>query len=147
MPERHVRGAITNELLQAARYASELHEVELRAAGVDPRLYGPLSFIGTLQPVTRTTLAEATGERRTTQRDTIKRLVDDGYVRELPTPKDGRSTLLELTAAGQAIFDQGLPVFRRVLQRIDDALGGRMDEHEEAVWRVRQALQELVGPD
>ena len=144
MAERHVRGAITNELLQASRYAIELHHRELRAAGVDPHLYGPLSFIGTLQPVTRTKLVEATGERRTTQRDTIKRLVESGHVREVPNPSDGRSTLLELTAKGQRVFDKGLPVFRRVLQRLDAELGGTMDEHEEAVWRVRQALQRLA---
>lgn len=144
MPERHVRGAITNELLQAARLANELHDRELRSAGVEPRLYGPLSFIGTLQPVTRTKLAEATGENRTTQRDGIKRLIDSGYVREVPNPEDGRSTLLELTAKGQTVYDTGLPIFRRVLKRLDDALDGRMDEHEEAVWRVRQALQRLT---
>ena len=146
MAERHVRGAITNELLQAARYANELQEQELRAAGVDPRVYGPLSFIGTLQPVTRTKLAEATGERRTTQRDGIKRLIDWGYVREVPNPQDGRSTLLELTTKGQEVFDAGLPVFQRVLRRIDESLDGRMDEHEEAVWRIRQALQRLTVP-
>jgi DNA-binding MarR family transcriptional regulator len=144
MAERHVRGAITNELLQAARYATELHDRELRAVGVDPTLYGPLSFIGTLQPVTRTKLVEATGERRTTQRDTIRRLLESGHVREVPNPEDGRSTLLELTAEGQKVFDEGLPVFRRVLHRIDAELGGTMDEHEEAVWRVRQALQRLT---
>jgi DNA-binding MarR family transcriptional regulator len=144
MAEPPVRGAITNELLQAARYADELHDRELRAAGVDPHLYGPLSFIGTLQPVTRTALVEATGERRTTQRDTIRRLLDSGHVREVPNPDDGRSTLLELTAKGQKVFDRGLPVFRRVLRRIDAELGGAMDEHEDAVRRVRLALQRLT---
>jgi hypothetical protein len=54
-----------------------------------------------------------------------------------------------LTPAGQAIFDRGAPVFRRVLARIDDGLGGELPEHEEAVRRVRVALQaacdELAG--
>jgi DNA-binding MarR family transcriptional regulator len=145
MSERHVRGAIVNELLAAARFALEVSARELRAAGVDPAEYGPLAFIGTLQPVTRTKLAEATGEMRTTQRDGIRRLIEAGHVRELPNPRDGRSTLLELTPAGQAIFDRGIPAFHRALARIDEALGGRLDEHEEVVWRVRTALQELVG--
>jgi DNA-binding MarR family transcriptional regulator len=139
-----VRGAIVNELLVAARYALELANRELRAAGVDPYEYGRLAFIGTLQPVTRTRLAEATGEPRTTERDRLRRLIDAGHVRELPNPDDGRSTLLELTPAGQEIFDRGLPAFRRALARLDDALEGRGAEHEEAVWRVRRALQSLV---
>src|SRR4051794_33710651 len=101
MAERDVRGAIVNELLVAARYAQEVVAAELRDAGVDPDDYGPLSFIGVLQPVTRTKLAEATGQRRTTQRDVIRRLLDDGLVRESANPRDRRSTLLELSAKGQ----------------------------------------------
>ena len=145
MTERHVRGAIINELLVATRYALEVANAELRAAGVEPDVYGQLSFVGTLQPVTRTVLAEATGQRRTTQRDALRRLVEAGLVRETPNPDDGRSTLLELTAKGQRIFDRGLPAFQRALAQIDKALGGELDLHEEAVWRVRVAVQELAG--
>jgi DNA-binding MarR family transcriptional regulator len=145
MPGRHVRGAIVNELRLASRLAHEISVAELRAAGVDPQVYGPLSFIGVMQPVTRTKLAEATGERRTTQRDVVRLLIDRGHVREVPNPKDGRSTLLELTPAGQTIFDRGIPAFQRALRRIDEALGGRLDEHEEVVWRLRTTLEELVG--
>jgi DNA-binding MarR family transcriptional regulator len=145
--ERHVRGAIINELLAAARYGLEVSNAELRAAGVDPLEYGRLAFIGTLQPVTRTKLAEATGERRTTLRDAIKRLIEAGQVREVPNPRDGRSMLLELTPEGQQIFDTGLPAFQRALRRIDAALGGELDAHEESVWRLRQVLKELAGGD
>jgi DNA-binding MarR family transcriptional regulator len=145
--ERQVRGAIVNELVVASRYALELSNTELRAAGVDVGEYGPLAFIGVLQPVTRTRLAAATGQRRTTQRDLVRRLLERGHLREVPNPHDGRSTLLELTPAGQAIFDRGLPAFQRALRRIDEALGGRLDEHEDAVRRVRVALQSLAGDE
>ena len=102
-----------------------------------------MSFIGTLQPVTRTRLTEAMGVRRTTVRDLVARLIERGHVREDPNPRDGRSTLLTLTPAGQDIFDRGIPVFRRVLSQIDGALDGRLDEHEQAVRRVRIALRAL----
>jgi DNA-binding MarR family transcriptional regulator len=144
MSERLVRGAIVNELLVAGRYALEVAGRELRAAGVDPDEYGPLSFIGTMQPVTRTQLQEATGLPRTTQRDMIARLLERGHVREGPNPRDGRSTLLELTPAGQAVFDRGKPAFQRALAGINEALDGGLDEHEEVVWRIRTALQGLV---
>jgi DNA-binding MarR family transcriptional regulator len=145
MAERHVRGAIINELGSASRYAHELAALELRKAGVVPSEYGPLSFIGVLQPVTRTKLAEATGQRRTTQRDVIKRLIERGHVMEVPNPKDGRSTLLVLTPDGRAIFDRGQPAIERVLDAMNEALGGKLDEHEETVWRVRNVVQGLVG--
>ena len=145
MNTRLVRGSLINELFVAARYAKEVADAELRAEGVDPDEYGPLSFIGVMQPVTRTRLAEATGLRRTTQRDMIRRLIDRGHVREVPNPRDGRSTLLELTPAGQEIFDRGKPAFHRALRRFDGALDGRGAEHEEVVWRIRVAMQSLVG--
>ena len=145
MAERIVRGAIFNELGVASRYANELLAAELRAAGVVPAEYGFLSFIGVMQPVTRTQLTEALGLRRTTVRDIVKRLLERGHVRETPNPRDGRSTLLELTPEGQAIFDRGKPAFHRALKTLDQALGGKVDEHEEVVWRVRTALQELVA--
>jgi DNA-binding MarR family transcriptional regulator len=138
-----VRGAIVQELLVAARYGWELTRQQLIAEGVEPSEYGPLSFVGTLQPVTRTRLAQAMGLRRTTLRDLVARLIERGHVREEPNPNDRRSTLLTLTPAGQEIFDFGLPVFRRVLAQIDGELDGRLDEHEAAVRRVRVALQGL----
>jgi DNA-binding MarR family transcriptional regulator len=138
-----VRGAITQELWAAARYGWELTRKTLEAEGVDAHEYGPLSFVGTLQPVTRTRLAEAMGLRRTTLRDLVGRLIERGHVREEPNPRDGRSTLLTLTPAGQEIFDRGLPVFQQVLAQIDAALNGGLDEHEQAVRRVRVALQTL----
>jgi DNA-binding MarR family transcriptional regulator len=142
-----VRGAILQELWVAARYGWELASGQLRAAGVDPDEYGRLSFVGTLQPVTRTRLAQAMGLRRTTLRDAVGRMIERGHVEERPNPRDGRSTLLVLTPAGQEIFDRGRPAFRRVLETIDEALDGGLREHEEAVRRVRLKLQELSDPD
>jgi DNA-binding MarR family transcriptional regulator len=142
MSDPLVRGAIVNELGTAFRYANEIANAELRAAGVDPAEYGPLSFIGVMQPVTRTQLAAATGYRRTTLRDMLRTLIERGHARELPNPRDGRSTLLELTSAGQAIFDRGIPAFQRALRRIDTALEGKLDDYEDAVRAIRTALEE-----
>ena len=139
-----LRGAITNELWVAARYGLEVSEQIMRAEGIDPDAYGRVSFIGFLQPVTRTRLAEATGMRRTTVRDMVGGLIERGHVEERPNPRDGRSTLITLTPEGQRIFDEGKPIFQKVLRAIDDALGGELREHEEAVRRIRIALQQLV---
>ena len=141
--ERLLRGAIFSELAIAARYGEELTAAELRAAGVDPAEYGPLSFIGVTQPVTRTRLAQVTGWRRTTLRDVLRRLIERGHVEERANPDDGRSTLLTLTPAGQDVFDRGKPAFHRALGRLDEALDNRLDEHEEIVWKVRVALQSV----
>jgi DNA-binding MarR family transcriptional regulator len=138
-----VRGAILQELWVAARAGGEFSAAMLRAGGVDPEEYGFLSFVGTLQPVTRTTLSRATGLRRTTVRDAVGRLIERGHVVEQPNPRDGRSTWLVLTPAGQDIFDRGLPLFHRVLAALDEELEGTLREHEDAVRTVRLALQKL----
>ena len=142
-----VRGAILAELLVAGRYGREFADAELRRAGVDPDAYGFLSFVGTLQPVTRTRLGRASGLRRTTLRDAIGRLIERGHVEEQPHPRDGRASLLVLTPAGQEIFDRGLPAFQKALRALDEALDGELQEHEDAVRRVRVALQELGARD
>jgi DNA-binding MarR family transcriptional regulator len=139
-----VSGAILHELAVAARYGQELVRGELEADGVDPDEYGFLSFVGTLQPVTRTTLAAATGLRRTTIRDAVSRLLERGHVEERAHPRDGRARLLTLTSAGQDVFERGLPAFRRAITALDEALDGQLDELEAAVRRVRIAVQELT---
>jgi DNA-binding MarR family transcriptional regulator len=141
------RGSIIQELWVAARYGVALADAELQGAGVRLDEYGFLSFVGVLQPVTRTRLSKASGLRRTTLRDVVARLIERGHVEERPNPRDGRSTLLSLTAAGQEIFDRGLPAFQRALIALDGALEGQLHEHEEAVRRVRIALQRLAGEE
>ena len=143
--ERLTRGAIINELGVASRLAHEFLWNELRARGVELEKWGWVSFVASLQPVTRTKLAQATGQRRTTVRDAIKRMVDNGHVEEVPHPHDGRSTLLRLTPEGRELYDAGLPAVLKLLDALNEALDGGLDKHEEMVWRVRVALQGLVG--
>ncbi len=143
--ERLTRGAIINELGVASRYAHEFLWNELRARGVELEKWGWVSFVAALQPVTRTKLAQATGQRRTTVRDAIKRMVDNGHVEEVPHPRDGRSTLLRLTPEGRELYDAGLPAVLKLLDALNEALDGGLDKHEEVVFRVRVALQGLVG--
>ena len=145
MPERALRGAIALELSIAARYAREVSGERLRAAGVDPDVYGFISVVGILQPVTRTELAKATGLRRTTLRDAVRPLIERGHVIESPHPSDRRATLLTLTPAGQEVFDRGFPVFRQFLASLDDELGGKLEELEGAVRTVRLALEQMAG--
>lgn len=145
MSDHVLRGAIVLELAVAARSARELSDRRLRAAGVVPEEYGFLSIVGSLQPVTRTALAKATGLRRTTLRDAVRPLIERGHVVESPHPRDGRATLLALTPAGQELFNRGVPVFRQFLADLDTELGGTLDELELGVRTVRVALESLAG--
>ena len=147
MADEFPRGSVLMELWVASRQGLALAEAELAKAGVDMREYGFLSFVGVLQPVTRTRLAKASGLRRTTLRDAVTRMIERGHVEERPNPKDGRSTLLVLTPAGQAIFDKGQPAFGQLMYTLDQALEGRLHEYEEYVRRIRLAIQRLAGEE
>jgi DNA-binding MarR family transcriptional regulator len=65
-------------------------------------------------------------------------LIRRGYVASKPNPADARSALLELTRAGQAMFDRIMPV-RLQLQR---ELVGALDRRELAV--LYRALDKLT---
>ena len=147
MADEFPRGSVLMELWIASRQGLALAEAELAKAGVDMSEYGFLSFVGVLQPVTRTRLAKASGLRRTTLRDAVSRMIERGHVEERPNTKDGRSTLLVLTPAGQEIFDKGQPAFGKLMYTLDQALEGRLHEYEDVVRRIRLAIQRLAGEE
>jgi DNA-binding MarR family transcriptional regulator len=142
--DRILRGAIVNELWVAFSYAREIAFERLRAVGVDPADYRFLSFVRGLQPVTRTTLAQAIGLRRTTLRDAVRPLIERGLMVESPHPTDRRATQLSLSPAGEEILQRGGPVFEEFLRSLDDEVDGKLDELEQAVWTVRVALERLA---
>lgn len=74
-------------------------------------------------------------------------LIRRGYVASKPNPADARSALLELTRAGQAMFDRIMPV-RLELQR---ELAGVLDRREIAVLyraldKLTRAISEKMAP-
>jgi len=99
-----VRGAILAELLVAGRYGKEFADAELRRAGVDPDSYGFLSFVGTLQPVTRTRLgqAAATTMARYTWDDTHTQ-VSGTYVGEIIGVLHNRATKVLIGNVGSTM--------------------------------------------
>jgi DNA-binding MarR family transcriptional regulator len=114
---------------------TQLVEQELAADGVAPDRYAMLSLIGARAPVRLTELARELGMPLTTASDSVRRLEQRRHVRRKQNPEDGRSSLLELTAAGDREWRRGWPA----LQRVNAAL----DEQLPDVEAVRDALDEL----
>ena len=142
MSEPLVRGAIVNELGTAFRYANEIANAELRTDGVDPAEYGPLSFIGVMQPVTRTQLAAATGSPRTTVRDMLRAVIERGHAREFPNPRDGRSYLVTLSTKGRATVTKAHAALQRTLEDVHQELeAGSAAAIGEALARFEGALR------
>lgn len=120
-------------LLQRVFTAGKLVELvvdeELEAAGVPPQLFSLLAWIDSYGPLSPTALSAESGMPPTTLRDNIRRLVARGDVRRLPNPNDGRSYLLELTAAGKSRMRAARRPLEAALRRLADHLPRPVDDY------------------
>ena len=118
-----------------ARMAA-LVERELALEAVDANGYAALSSIGAWGPISVTELAAMLGTPLTTMSDIVRRLEARGHVARRANPDDARSTLLEVTASGDAVSRAGWPA----LQRATKAIASGLDD----VDGTREALRELA---
>lgn len=101
---------------------AQLVQRELAADGVDDDGYAVLSFIGVRGPVRLTEVALELGMPLTTASDVVRRLERRRDVRRRPNPEDRRSSLFELTAAGDRVWRQGFGALRRINRALEREL-------------------------
>jgi len=92
-----------------------------------PSEFAVYSTLRLMQPVTPTQLARTLGMKATTLSSALVRMANAGHLKRRRNPADGRSVVLELSAAGQrateACFDSfssAIEAFRRNLE-VDEA--------------------------
>ncbi len=134
-PAPEERLSLLLRLVAAHQRMAQLVEQELAVDGVAGDGYAVLSLIGVRGSVRLTELAAALGLPLTTASDVVRRLETRGDVRRTPNPGDGRSSLFELTAAGDGVWRRGFDALRRV----NAALDRELDDGE----GVRAALDQL----
>ena len=107
--------------------------------GLTPARLSALSVIVFRGPLTLGELAEAEAVRPATMTNLVNALERDGLARRRPHGTDGRSVLVESTAAGRRVLDRGRALrIDAVVERLDD-LGG---DDLELLWRAGQLLEE-----
>jgi len=104
--------------------------------------YATLSAIGAFGPIRLKELASMLGTAARTMSDVVRRLERRRHVRRRANPDDGRSTLLELTAAGDRLCRSGWPALRRATPAMEESLDVPADEIREALRRLDAALAE-----
>ena len=55
----------------------------------------------------------------------VRRLSARRQITRKVNPDDGRSASLEVTSAGRSAIDDAQPIFRRLLDEVEEALGAR----------------------
>jgi DNA-binding MarR family transcriptional regulator len=125
-------------------------ERQLQEVGLPAYLFGLLSEIRRLAPVTPSRISQRTGMATTTLRDNIQRLVDRGLVRRLPNPDDGRSYLVEVTEKGELLARAADPVLGAAYDVLERRLPRPRAEYEQRLEELGIALaatlEELARP-
>jgi len=132
------------EIFSVHARMSALLQREFDREGVPLDDYATLSSIGSFGPLRLTELASMLGTPATTMSDSVRRLERRREVKRRANPDDARSTLLELTAAGDALWRAGWPALRRATEAIEKSLDVPADEVREALRRLEAALAEAL---
>jgi DNA-binding MarR family transcriptional regulator len=129
----------------AAQRVDQLITRELKTAGVWTPYYALLSMICIREPITPTALAEAMGLAPTTLSDRLAELFELGHVRRTKNPRDGRSYLIQSTAAGRRAVDRAAPVTWRTQQNVVRHLSRRLPAIEAAIADLSRALDAALA--
>ncbi|GAA2914459.1 hypothetical protein Acy02nite_33000 [Actinoplanes cyaneus] len=101
-------------------------------------LYGLVSDLG---PVTATQLSQWTGMSPTTLSAMLRRCQARGELARTPNAADRRSTLVELTEQGRAVYDAALPALVIAQQRLAEHLDLPDDDARATLQRVDAAAR------
>ena len=133
-------------LLQRARRAALAHvnARTLDRLGVSVAQLGTLSYLAQRHGCTMTEIAELLDLNKPAASAMLRRLERARLIRREPNPRDGRGTLLFLTAKGERVRLASRPVFQRAMSEL---IGDFAPSELEAVFRFLNALLERCKPD
>ena len=115
---------------------------------LNPNDFAVTSAIRAFQPVTPTRLAAVLGMPPTTLSSYLRRLEARRQIRRRPNPEDGRSSLLEVTKAGERNVVASFPALRGSVARVHEQLDYSPQELDIALDRLEDALRTVLSrPD
>jgi DNA-binding MarR family transcriptional regulator len=93
-----------------------------------PSEFAVYSALRLMQPTTPTQLAQTLGMKATTLSSALVRMANAGHLKRRRNPADGRSVVLELSAAGQRVTESCFASFSTAIEAFRRNLG--VDEAE-----------------
>lgn len=138
--ERYLR---TLRSLARCYQAFERHSAaHIRALGLTPSQFDIIATLGNTPGMSFRQLGEETLITKGTLTGVIDRLEERGLVRREGCPTDGRSTLVQLTARGEAEFERAFPAHIAHLKRAFASLAAAdLDTLECMLDRLRDAFE------
>jgi len=120
-------------------------EQVVEGSSVSPYEYAVHSWIVVRGGGTPTEIARELGIAPTTLSATVARLVEKGQLRRVRHASDGRSYVLQPTAAGRRSHLRNGARLGEWIRRIDQELGGSSEEVLEALRRLETALRSALA--
>jgi DNA-binding MarR family transcriptional regulator len=117
----------------------------MREGPLTPSEYAVYSAIFELESATPTALAARLGMRLTTFVDQLRLVESRGHARRLPNPRDGRSQLVTLTAAGLEAHRAANRLFEAAYAAFLDELGGDEAPAKRVLAAVRGAAERALA--
>lgn len=139
MPERFLRSVrLLAQCYQAFEQASGRHVREL---GLTPPQFDIVATLGRTPGLTFKQLGAMTLITKGTLTGVIDRLEARGVVVREPSPVDGRSTVVRLTATGNRLFEQVFPAHIGHLRRFFSGFDAQqLDALDHQLQQLRDAL-------
>lgn len=107
---------------RAARALARRFDEELRPVGLTNSQFSLMMALNRPEPARMRPVADLLGMDRTTLTAALKPLLRRGLVRVAHDPQDRRNRLLSLTAGGQRVLADAVPIWRRVHGEIGSAV-------------------------
>lgn len=141
MPDRR----LFLDLFRLSQLTGAVVDRQLSEHGIPAYLFGLLSQIHRLAPVTPSAISQATGMAATTLRDNIQRLVGRDLIRRVPNPSDGRSYLIELTDSGARLIAAADPVLLEAYLALERRLPRSRTDYEQRLGELDAALASMLA--
>jgi len=122
---------------KAARQITRLYDACLQPSGLRLTQFLILATLNQQPGTSVNSLAERLDIERTAMGKMIGFLERDGFVQVRPSPTDGRTRLVELTAEGMSLFEKAVPLWRQAQQRFTELNG------EARVSSLRKSLSTM----
>jgi DNA-binding MarR family transcriptional regulator len=149
MSKRESRGRnVLLRLFILGQLADDLLGRAMVDLNLNPNDFAVQSAIRAFQPVTPTRLSALLGMPPTTLSSYLRRLEARRQIRRRPNPEDGRSSLLEVTKAGERNVVAAFPALRGSIARVHEQLDYSPQELDIALDRLEDALRTVLSrPD
>jgi DNA-binding MarR family transcriptional regulator len=142
--EESVTPVVTRLRVASLRLAQRMRQESGNDADLSPSRYSVLSYVVANETVRMGDLARAENVSKSSITRIVTRLAEQDFVRLVPDPRDGRSTLVAATPAGREVLASTAAQF-------DAYLGDRLDgftELERAALEVAVlAMERLAEPE